>query len=728
MQQKPDILYENILFQGLSRHKVNTILGKFKFQKVKKNHILYKPDQPAKFLFIIVTGEFLIYGRKEKKMNRLIARSKTNDIIGEVAILSNKPHSSLVKAAIDSEIIRIKKKDLMELIHTFPELALNLVKIEAGRIRYALNEESKNAKVSKLIAHLNYGSYSSSPIALNIACGMTKCVPHEAIAYLHLSHSKSTPFTLLNFKISENRLLQALDIIRKYKKFDKKQTLFKHKSNLHYLPSARNALAIEILTKKDIPKLFSVLQNDFNYIFVELSCPPKINDQKIVTILRLADQILLGFKNHPIALELIKKDLGILKKTLPNISEKFFLYEDKILLESLDPTKKEKLSFKERLDNILKKLPERVGKRTRRRGVIQNEAKRKAKNKALSVFKMERQIDHKVDFSLTGKIYSFADLVYQKNIMVNLHPEIRLSKNFISLSRWVTDYSIGIAFGGGGARSITQIGAIRVFEEENISFDYIAGTSMGALIGAFFAQGLNSYEVESLFAEMIYEDKAILDYGFPLISFFRGHKIDKLLKNYFKDQRIEDLPIRFSCVAADLISGKEVHFKEGLIWKAVRASLSLPLVLPPIKYNGHYYIDGGALNNVPGSILKEENIKFAFGLNCTPVSDNELKSLLDKTMNFRTQMKGKDFLMKMLDTFNILTTMIKRPPIMAIANRVMMIEGSALLNSKTHYFDYLLNFDTRKYGLFDFHLRDELIDTGHRQTREKIKEIKVILR
>ena len=704
--------------------KINMILDKFSFQKIKKNDILYRPNHPAKYLFIIVTGEFLIYAKEEKK-SQLIARSKINDIIGEVAILSNKPHSALVRAAIDSEIIRIRKNDLMKLIHTFPEIAINLVKIEAHRIRYALSKEAKNTKTKKLIAHLNYGSNASSPIALNIACAMTKSASKEMIAYLHLSDSQLTPFSLLNLKISENKLLKTLDIIRKYQKFDRKQIFFRHGTDLHYLSAAKNLLPIEVLTRIDIPKLLSALRSEFNYIFAELACPAKIEDPKILTVLRLADQILLGFKNHPVTLDTIERDLKFLKESLPGISGKIFLYQDKILIESLTAQKTEKPNFKEKVDIFLKKLPQRVGGRTKT--VFRDEGRKDIRRKALSVTEMECKIDHKVDFFLTGSVYDFDQLVHESNILVNLHPKSLLSQNFISLGRWITDHSIGIALGGGGARGIAEIGAMRVFEEESISFDYIAGTSMGALIGAFFAQGLNSYEVENVFTEYIYEDRLLLDYGFPFLSFFRGHKIDRLLKHYFKEQRIEDLPIHFSCVATDLVTGIEMHFKKGLIWKAVRASLSLPVVLPPVEYNGHYYIDGGALNNVPGNILREEGVRFVIGLNCAPISDDKLESDLNSIRHFKKQMKGKNFLVKIQNALDIMNATIKRPPIIAIANQAMIIEGTALLKSKTHYFDYLLDLDTRRYALFDFHLRDELIDIGYRQTREKIKDIKASL-
>ena len=713
MEKIPEILYENEMFKEVQKGQITKIISQFEYQKIKKNDVLFRPKTPVKYLFIVVRGEFLIYDEANEESNQLVAKARKNDIIGEGSIFSKKFHGAFVKAGSDAEIIKIKSKDFLKIVPESPQILINLVRIEAQRMRRALGLEKRKEIPRKIIVHVNYGSPVDSLIALNIAAGLKKYA-FKNVAYLHLSHSRYTPFSLLNFKVSENRLIQALKKLRNYKKIDLKTVLFKHKSGLHFLPSSRDKLPIDILEASDLSPLFYAIAEETGCLFVEMGSQA-LKTPIVLSALRHADQIVFGFVNEAESIQAFLNYIEYFSQKINGFYEKLFIYADRINIAHF---------FHE--TNAKKRLPIRK-LRTIHKKSEDPQTKKKTRERPLSLKQIIERAKVTHCFNLTGEMFDHSELIYSSQPLVRYNPEHKLSKNFLSLGRILSNRNIGIALGGGGARTISEIGALMVFEEEKISFDHISGTSMGALIAGLFAKGVSAKEIEHIFEEYISDDNAVLDHGFPFFSFFRGKKIERLLKEYFKDTLIEDLPIRLTCVATDLISGQEYHFNHGLLWKAIKASLSLPVVLPPVKHEGRYFIDGAILNNVPGNLLKQAGCRFVFGLNCTPFADQELNRYLNSYNEAHLpEMKKRPFarLIRMLYLAN---QTIKRPPILAIANRAMMIEGMELMKTKSNDFDYLIDLNVEEYGLFDFHSREELVQAGKEQTRAHIKNIKKVL-
>jgi len=159
--------------------------------------------------------------------------------------------------------------------------------------------------------------------------------------------------------------------------------------------------------------------------------------------------------------------------------------------------------------------------------------------------------------------------------------------------------TVSLVLGSGGARGLTHIGIIHWLEDNGYIIKSISGCSMGALIGGIYAIGkLNEYE-EWVCAITKANMLALLDFSLGTDGLIKGDKIMDTLRNLVGDKRIEDLPISFTAVAANISQGKEVWLSEGPIFDAIRASISLPLFFTPFKLNGADLIDGGVLNPVP---------------------------------------------------------------------------------------------------------------------------------
>ena len=160
---------------------------------------------------------------------------------------------------------------------------------------------------------------------------------------------------------------------------------------------------------------------------------------------------------------------------------------------------------------------------------------------------------------------------------------------------------VGIAFGGGGARGFAHLGAIKAFEEFGIKFDFVAGTSAGSLVGAFYANGFSFKEMYNIAKNVKMKD--IRKNVIP----FTTSKLDGLadvLKSNLGDINIEDLKIPFAAVSVDLKSTKEVCFAKGNLASTVTGSCAVPGVFQPVEYNNMILADGGLQNTIPADIPK----------------------------------------------------------------------------------------------------------------------------
>lgn len=164
--------------------------------------------------------------------------------------------------------------------------------------------------------------------------------------------------------------------------------------------------------------------------------------------------------------------------------------------------------------------------------------------------------------------------------------------------------SLGIAMGGGGARGLAHIGVMDVLTDAGIRVDRISGTSMGALIGACFASGLDPDQVDALCYDVMVRGNPMSDYTLPRTSVLRGRRLDTAIQTTFGDARIEALPLPFACVSVDLVSRQEVVHRSGPLADAVAASSRLPGFLPPFHHSlGGVHVDGALLNNLPVNTL-----------------------------------------------------------------------------------------------------------------------------
>jgi predicted acylesterase/phospholipase RssA/CRP-like cAMP-binding protein len=168
------------------------------------------------------------------------------------------------------------------------------------------------------------------------------------------------------------------------------------------------------------------------------------------------------------------------------------------------------------------------------------------------------------------------------------------------LARLAGGRGIGLILSGGGARGNAHLGVHRALDENDVPIDRVAGSSMGAIVAAGIAQQLSPDE--GLDA-MKYGSDDLLDYTIPFVSVVKGERIMEVLEHQFAGWDIEDLWVPFSCPSTNLTTAEIVEHREGAVTEAIRASISIPGVLPPVPSGRSLLGDGGILENLPVGML-----------------------------------------------------------------------------------------------------------------------------
>lgn len=229
--------------------------------------------------------------------------------------------------------------------------------------------------------------------------------------------------------------------------------------------------------------------------------------------------------------------------------------------------------------------------------------------------------------------------------------------------------TIGLALGSGGARGFAHLGVVKVLTENNIPIDFIAGSSMGALVGCFFAAG---HQIDQLIKfSHAFKRKFFIDVTVPKMGFISGKRLKDFISLFTHGKNLEDLNIPVSVVATDLQRGEKVVFRKGNVANAVRASISIPGIFVPEKWNGTLLVDGGVIDRVPVSVVKEMGADIVIAVDVSHVNKQaDVKTIYDVIM------QSIDILqMELVQTRELASDVMIRP-------HVEMFSTRAFTNSK----------------------------------------------
>ncbi len=244
--------------------------------------------------------------------------------------------------------------------------------------------------------------------------------------------------------------------------------------------------------------------------------------------------------------------------------------------------------------------------------------------------------------------------------------------------KFLKKYKCGLVLSGGAARGFAHLGAIKALQEKNIYPDIISGTSAGAIVGAFYADGFEPEEILEIF-----DRKKLFDLfraTFPRNGFFRINGLQSLLKENLRSKNIEDLKKKLVICATNIFEGKPEYFSEGNLVDFIIASSSIPILFEAKKIDKTAYIDGGIMDNLPVEPLLNSCRKL-IGVHVNPLGKI-------------TQVKG----------------------MASVAERSFHLAVASEVDSKKIYFDNFIEPPLLKnYGILDLKKRKEIFRIGYEE-------------
>lgn len=278
---------------------------------------------------------------------------------------------------------------------------------------------------------------------------------------------------------------------------------------------------------------------------------------------------------------------------------------------------------------------------------------------------------------------------------------------------------VALVLSSGGARGLAHIGAIEELEAQGYRITSIAGCSMGALIGGVYAAGkLQEFRewMQTINRKKMLE---LIDFSLSLNHLAKGNRIIEAIMEFVPDIAIEDLPIPYCAVATDLKAGREVVFNEGSLFKAIRASISLPSFYEPMQYDDMVLVDGGVLNPIPLNRVKRHTGDILVGID---VSGRDYKEQWERMHGLTQRQKNDNSLKtKILDMLIPDNIEFNYYTVLARSSSLMIHQNSLLMEMLTKP-DMVVDIQIGNYGTFDFDKSEELIAIGRQMTSQAISK------
>jgi NTE family protein len=285
---------------------------------------------------------------------------------------------------------------------------------------------------------------------------------------------------------------------------------------------------------------------------------------------------------------------------------------------------------------------------------------------------------------------------------------------------------VSLVLSGGGARGMAHIGVIEELESRGFEIVAVTGTSMGAVVGAVYAMGKLKEFKEWLYSLDKLKVFKLMDFTLSKQGLLKGDKVLNRMKNFMQDRSIEDLEIPYAAVAVDLLNQREVVFREGRVYDAIRASIAIPGVLTPVRTKDGLLVDGGVMDNVPvkHAVRTESDLLVAVDVNGEssleqfPETEEEKEDhqfFLQKQLNGLYEYLGINSQPKSEDKLGYIDLINK--------TITLMTHHMAQLSLEKYAPDILIEVSGDSCGIFDFYKAEEMVERGSKAAVKVLKEL-----
>lgn len=657
------------LFSKLNFFKRKLVFDALEIFEYKKSEIIYREGDSPDAFYCIVTGRVEIFTEKDNIESTLeyIHRGK---FFGFISLLTGEPHSVSARAVNDTVIAKISKENFDAILKNIPSFAISLSQMLSRRLKRK-DLHAKSIFESTIIAI--YGDvpiqHETALYALNLALGLKKETNKKVV--------------LVDTVAQDSLVCESLGLDAESGFKTSEQFFNTEDAMRHIIKDFKGVDVLRVLPeKKDetlapfLISLLTMLVNDYHYCIVHLA---SALGSQAFKVLAQSDDV------HLLALP----DQDSLKK-MSQIMQSAGVWADAEL--------KKKVKF-----------------------IILEEAELHGKGSKLS-YEQEAALFHK-------PIFATLPQVQQTPFFILSDCDNPYSKVIRRISRQLGEALVGLALGSGSAMGLSHIGVLKVLENNKIPIDMVSGSSIGALIGAFWCLGYSAYDIEQII--LANKNKRYFfgmdDIALPVRGLIRGKHIYSFLKKYLKNSTFRDLVRPFKIVACDCTSMRQVVFDSGRLIDAVMASISIPGVFCPYRIANHIYIDGGILNPLPTDILVEAGAKKIIAVNVLPSSVDIERTYEQKDQKI-TEDKKMFVLKRMLFVLNRKITSFLRPNIFdVIVSSVQSMEYLLAQLSSLSQADVTLHPDMTSVSWYEFENAQDLIIRGEEEAFLHLSEIKDIL-
>jgi len=674
---KSFILHYASIFSCLKKSEKKLIIQNSSVANYKKGDMVYKQGEPTDAFYCIISGRVKISQAKDNK-EEILEFLTCGMYFGIISLLTAKTHSVSAEVVNDALILRIEKKDFDFILKNIPKLAIDLSRTLSQQIR--VRDYRKDTSKSNIISI--YGAIKGigrTMYALNLAISLRKETKRKVI-FLEISQSGRDILEILSIKnIKEpinlkNSTFQK-DTINKF--IIKSPDLDIDFLNIMHSPQGDST--------GQISPLLSLLTDDYQYIIVDL---PVERSEVMFKALTQSDAI------HIITDYNVKN----LKSTRELMVDLFRNVEY--------PQEKIKVILNERKDS-----------------------------KKISHDEVVRIIGHDV-FANIPIFWQAAERINEASLKVVLtQPNSEYARAIRRIARQIGDALVGLALGSGAAFGLAHIGVIKVLEREGISVDVVAGTSIGALIGALWTSGKSGIEIEKIM--MVYNKnksrvfRLLFDFCFPKASLAKGERVIKFLRRYIGNKTFHDIKFPLKVVACNLDKREKVVFDSGRLIDAVRSSLAIPGIFRPVQKDNNLIIDGGILQPLPVETLIESGIKRIIAVNVLPSPQDiqeghkNYKYYLEKE---RADMGRRNFVFKIYYYLRLLFRKIFFPNIFDIMVNSILAMEYIMAKKSCQKADIVINPIIAGTNWFEFFKTEALIKKGEEKTEKALAGIRDLIK
>ncbi len=276
------------------------------------------------------------------------------------------------------------------------------------------------------------------------------------------------------------------------------------------------------------------------------------------------------------------------------------------------------------------------------------------------------------------------------------------------MARVVSGHSVGVVFSGGGARAFAQIGALQALREAHIPIDFLCGSSMGAILAACLGLEWSNDTIDTRIRDAFVTSSPLDDVTFPFLAMISGKKVDERLEKHFGDVMIEDMPLPFFCLSSNLTTGTLKVHKTGTLRHALRASISLPGVMPPVVEDGQVLVDGAVMRSFPATMMRNTHLGTVIGVDVTRARGLDPRAL-SVPKNLGSWFSRGDWR--------------RGPPIVSVMMRSATITTAADLAQSRAATDLLIIPEPDGVEIRDWKAYDMAVENGYQTTVETLAQL-----